>query len=75
MVQLLQKGHLNQVAVHHLDMLMRFQLVLRLVQRKMKTTFTSRKPCKALDLESYRCTAGSLVFVKPKELLVYIRLS
>ena len=69
----LQRGRLNQVAVHNLDMHMCFQLKFRRWYNAiMKTTFTSWKLRKALDIESNRCTAGSLLSVKPEWLLVYI---
>ena len=73
MVQVLQRGRLNQVAVHNLDMHMCFQLSW--YNTIMKTTFTSWKLRKALNIESNRCTAGSLLSVKPEWLLVYIKLS
>ena len=76
MVQVLQNRRLNQVAVHNLDMHMCFQLKLRSWYNAiMKTTFTSWKLRKALDLERNRCTAGSLLSVKPEGFLVYIKLS
>ena len=69
-------GHLNQVAVHNLDMHMCFQLKFwSWYSAIMKTIFTSWKLHKALDIESNRCTAGSLLSVKPEWLLVYIKLS
>ena len=76
MVQVLQRGRLNQVAVHNLDMHMCFQLKFwSWYNAIMKNTFTSWKLRKALDIESNRCKAGSLLSVKPEWLLVYIKLS
>ena len=76
MVQVLQRGRLNQVAVHNLDMHMCFQLKFwSWYNAIMKTTFTSWKLRKTLDIESNRCTAGLLLSVKPEWLLVYIKLN
>ena len=76
MVQVLQRGRLNQVAVHNLDMRMCFQLEFWSWYNAIKkTTFTSLKSHKALDIENHRCTAGTLLSVKPEWLLVYIQLS
>ena len=56
----IQKGRLNQVAVHNLDIHTCFQLKFwSWYNAIMKTTFTSWKLRKALDLESNHCTAGS----------------
>ena len=61
MVQVLQRGRLNQVAVHNLDMHMCFQLKFwSWYNAIMKTTFHVMEIRKALDIESNRCTAGSL---------------
>ena len=76
MVQVLQRGRLSQVAVYNLDMHMCFQLKLwRWYNAIMKTTFHIIEITKALDIESNRCKAGSLLSVKPEWLLVYIKLS
>ena len=76
MVKGLQKCCLNQVAVHNLDMHMCFQLKFcSWYNAIMKTTFTSWKIHKALDLESNRCTAISLLSMKPEGLRIYIKLS
>ena len=52
MVQVLQRGRLNQVAVHNLDMLKFWSWYM--YNAIMKTTFTSWKLRKALDIESNR---------------------
>ena len=70
MVQVLQRGRLNQVAVHNLDMHMCFQLKFwSWYNAIMKTTFHIME----IDIESNRCTADSLLFVKLEWLLVYIK--
>ena len=70
------KGRLNQVAVHNRDRRTCFQLQFwSWYNAIMKATFTPWKLRKALDLESNRCTAGSLLSMKPKGLLVYVKLS
>ena len=78
MVQVLQRGRLNQIAIHtcNLDMHICFQLKFwSWYNAIMKTTFTSLKLRKALDIESKRYTAGSLLSLKPEWLLVYIKLN
>ena len=84
MAQVLQRRRLNQVAVYHLDTQMCFQLkfwswynaIMKSKKisndQELKTTFTAWKLHKALDIESYRCTAGSLLSLKPewKDMLI-----